>query len=88
MKYRVNTARATWRILDGEAVIINNETSYYYSLNTTGTFVWNLLLENDMGLDEIIRRVSLHYGQDEAAIADDVRSIIENLYNEKLIERR
>lgn len=88
MKYSVNSDVATWRVLDGEAVIINNQTSYYYSLNRTGTFVWNLLVDNEMTLDEIVENVSSTYGLDGDEIRGDITSILDNLYNEKLLARK
>jgi hypothetical protein len=88
MKYSVNSDIATWRILDGEAVIINNQTSYYYSLNRTGTFVWNLLIDNEMTLDEIVENVSSSYELEGDEIRGDITAILDNLYNEKLLERK
>lgn len=88
MKYSVNSDVATWRVLDGEAVIINNQTSYYYSLNRTGTFVWNLLIDNEMTLDEIVENVSSSYELEGDEIRGDITAILENLYNEKLLERK
>ena len=88
MKYSVNSDIATWRILDGEAVIINNQTSYYYSLNKTGTFVWNLLVDNEMTLDEIVDNVSSSYELGGDEIRGDITAILDNLYNEKLLERK
>lgn len=86
MKYRVNSSLATWRVLDGEAVIINNETSYYYSLNKTGTYIWSLLVDDEMSVDEIIESVSSEYGLDGEAIKQDITAILDNLYKEKLVE--
>lgn len=88
MKYSVNSDVATWRVLDGEAVIINNQTSYYYSLNRTGTFVWNLLVDNEMTLDEIVENVSSSYELEGDEIRGDITAILDNLYNEKLLERK
>lgn len=88
MKYRVNSDIATWRVLDGEAVIINNETSYYYSLNKTGTYIWSLLIDDDMSVDEIVENVSSEYELDEEEIRGDITAILENLYKEKLVERK
>ena len=88
MKYRVNSDKVTWRILDGEAVIINKYTSYYYSLNTTGTYVWNLLIDNEMGIDEIVTNVCSHYDQKGDQIITDIKNVLDQLYKEKLIERK
>jgi coenzyme PQQ synthesis protein D (PqqD) len=88
MKYSVNSDVATWRVLDGEAVIINNQTSYYYSLNKTGTYVWNLLVDNEMSLDEIVKNVGTEYELSGEDIRGDITAILENLYKEKLVERK
>jgi len=88
MKYSVNKDNATWRILDGEAVIINNETSFYYSLNQTGTYIWNLLLEKELSLEEIIEKVSIYYQQIKEDIIDDIKKVLDDLVEEKLIKGR
>ena len=88
MKYRVNSGLATWRVLDGEAVIINNETSYYYSLNKTGTYVWSMLVDNEMSVDEIVDNVSSKYELNGEKIRGDITAILDNLYKEKLVERK
>jgi len=88
MKYSVNKDNATWRILDGEAVIINNETSFYYSLNQTGTYIWNLLLEKELSLEEIIEKVSIYYQQKKEDIIDDIKKVLDDLVEEKLIKGR
>lgn len=88
MKYLVNKDNATWRILDGEAVIINNKTSFYYSLNRTGTYIWNLLLEKELSLEEIIEKVSIYYQQKKEDIIDDIKKVLDDLAEEKLIEGR
>jgi hypothetical protein len=88
MKYSVNKQNSTWRILDGEAVIINAETSYYYSLNRTGTFIWNLLLDDEKTLEEIVQEVSSRYEQTKEAIVDKIEELLQDLVREKLIEER
>jgi hypothetical protein len=88
MKYTVNKQKSTWRILDGEAVIINSETSYYYSLNKTGTFVWNLLLDEEKTLEEIVEEVSSHYEQPKEAIVGNIAELLEDLVREKLVQKR
>ena len=88
MKYRVNSDKVTWRILDGEVVIINNETSYYYSLNKTGTFLWNLLVDKEMSMEEIVANVCSSYDQNGEAVIEDIKNVLDELYKEKLIERK
>ena len=88
MKYTVNKQNSSFRILDGEAVIISSETSYYYSLNKTGTFIWNLLLKEEKTLEEIVEKVSSHYEQANEAITDKIAELLEDLVREKLVDQR
>lgn len=41
--YKINDLRAISETLDGETIVINLETGNYYSMNETGTIVWNFL---------------------------------------------
>lgn len=88
MHYEVNTENALWRVLDGEAVIISVETSHYYSLNKTGTFIWGLLAEGPMSRDDLVARVAESYNRAPADVATDVAHILDELTAEKLITTR
>jgi hypothetical protein len=85
MQVTVNKDNALWRIVDGEAVLISAATSYYYSLNRTGTFVWNLLADGPLTRDHIVSRVADHYGVAAAAVRDDVGALLDQLRAEDLI---
>lgn len=74
MKYVVNSDAAAWRIVDGEAVIINLETTHYYSLNESGTFVWNLLAERPHDLDELAGALARHYEQPVDSVRGDLEA--------------
>jgi hypothetical protein len=84
-RYSVNADEAYWRILDGEAVIISAETSHYYSLNASGTFIWELLVAGGLTAEEIATRVADRYMRpvDEALV--DVQQVLGQLEAEKLI---
>lgn len=84
-KYIVNKDNASWKEVDGEIVIINFETTHYYSLNKSGTFIWKLISEEPIPLKEIIFSVSQYFGQDENTIRQDVNQLISNLEEENLI---
>ena len=85
MRLTVNRDNALWRIVDGEAVLISAATSFYYSLNRTGTLAWNLLADGALTHDDIVRRGAAHYGVDPAAVRDDVGALLDHLRAEDLI---
>jgi len=84
-KYSINTEITSWKELDGEAVIINFENTYYYSLNATGTYIWNLLLRKDLSADEITQEVSTHFNESVNNVKDDVGVLLKDLFEENLI---
>lgn len=86
--YSINRENARWRIVDGEAVVIHLVNTHYYSLNRTGTFVWNLLLERDLSLDDLATATADHYQQPLAAIRRDVGQLLEELTREDLLVTR
>lgn len=86
MKYSINKDIGRWRVLNGEAVIINVETSFYYSLNETGTFIWNLLLERERNIEEVVKEVSLHYQEKEQGVRPDVENVLNDLAKENLVK--
>lgn len=41
--YQINSSKAISETLDGETIIINLENGNYYSMNETGSVLWNLV---------------------------------------------
>ena len=88
MKYAIDPARVQWRIVDGEAVVVDVDSTYYYGLNRTGTFVWSLLADRTMSRDEIVAGVAAEYGKRPAEVEADVAALLAELAREQLIEER
>ncbi len=42
--YTINTQKAISETLDGETIIINLETGCYYSMNPSGTTIWDAII--------------------------------------------
>ena len=85
MVYSINRNQARWRIVDGEAVLINVESSYYYSLNKTGTLLWELLLDQNRSFDDLVEAVAVRYGKPGVAVEGDVRSFFDMMTAEGLV---
>jgi len=86
MKYILNKEDVTFKILDGETVLINKKSSYFYTLNKTATFIWELLVENELSLEEITENVACHYQKDEREIGNDIAKFIAGLSKEHLVK--
>lgn len=84
-RYAVNAENARWRVVDGEAVVINLTSTHYYSLNKTGTFIWGLLVDAERSLDDLVEAVAVRYARPNAAVSADVRSVLDELTRENLV---
>ncbi len=85
MNFRVDPEKVAFRFVDGEAILINTATSYYYSLNPVGAFLWRLLAGRSRTLAELVEAVSAEYGQEPEVVAEDVRNLLDELKTEDLI---
>ncbi len=78
-----NEQQVAAKVMDGEAILINLGTGIYYSLSTTGGFIWSLV-EKRTTLEVIARSVVEHYDVSEAAALRDVLRLGEELCAEGL----
>ncbi|MBI3782324.1 MAG: PqqD family protein [Deltaproteobacteria bacterium] len=82
--YRIDRGRVIWEALDGETLVVDTESGFYFSLDEVGSVVWSLLATG-YGEDEIIAAVRTDYEVEEEVARRDVRMLIEELRAEQLI---
>jgi hypothetical protein len=83
-RYRAAPDALAATLSDG-AVLLNLRTKRYYSLNETGTRIWQLLLEGRTE-EEIVQTLTAEY-EVEAAIANqEMQAVIASLRDGALIE--
>lgn len=73
-----------WRHIAGEVVILDKNSTAYYSLNEVGSRIWELIGrgQNQAGIvDEICRE----FDADEARVERDLCVLLKQLSREKLI---
>lgn len=83
-RFRVNEQSVAAKVIEGEAIIINLETGVYYSLDGIGGEVWSLL-EGHHAVDSVIASLAARYGIPEETCGADVRALVDQLLEEKLI---
>jgi len=83
-KYSINSDRVVWRDIEGEAVILNLDTGYYYNLNAVGSLIWQLL-EEKKDISKIIETISKDYNISANRAKKDLDSLISDLKKEKLL---
>lgn len=81
--FSINPEKSAWRVVDGEAVLIHAETTYYYGLNASGTWIWQQLLEDDLSAEVLADRLAEQGG---ASTAAEIAAFLRELESEDLIE--
>lgn len=83
-KNGVISQAVTWRKTGDEAVILDLETSEYYSANETGTFIWELLSEGKSP-EKIALALSAEYGIGAEKAAEDTEAFLADLSKLKIL---
>lgn len=82
--FSIDKEKIFWRTVEGQVIILNVDTGYYYNLDEIGTLVWNMAFDNKTA-DQIIAEILNNYETDERSARRDVRALLMEMQNEKLI---
>jgi len=82
--YKINESKAISETIDGETIIINLETGYYYSVNKTATIIWNEFQENN-SFKNILKYFLDHYEVDKDTAEKSITEILGLLLKDELI---
>lgn len=86
MIYSVDKDKARWRWVDGEVVLLHAETSFYYNLNDTGSFLWQLLSEAGRSKTELVKALAERHRLADEAVVLDVEALLGELIEEGLVK--
>jgi hypothetical protein len=82
--YIINSDNVISEIIDGEAMIINLDNGFYFSMEQVGTHIWEAI-EQGASFDQIAAGVKRRYYGDPQTIDIGVRQLIDQLLAEGLI---
>lgn len=83
--HSIEADAVAWREVDGEFVLISVETTCYYSLNSTGSDAWRILLEGPQTAASIASALAARHGLDPTTIHGEVSALLEQLRSEGLV---
>lgn len=86
-KVTVNPSVVFTDLDDGSAVLLHLDSKFYYSLNETGTFLWQTL-ENEptTSMTDLVGRVCERFKVEEGEAKNDLDEFLDSLKKEGLIE--
>ena len=84
-RFRVPRQKVVHETIDGEAILIQLDTGYYYSLGGTGAEIW-ALLDGEASKEEILEHLRRCYEADPAEVESAVDRLLGDLAVEELIE--
>ncbi len=70
---------------DGESVLLNRKTGYFYGLDEIGTRVWVLLQEHGGDIHSTIHTMLQEYDVDETTLARDIEILVSELVKAGLL---
>lgn len=75
-----------WRAVDREVVVLDLQTSTYFSLNNSGSVLWQLLAEGTTP-DRLSQELAQSCGLDPVQAGDDVHRFLAKLDSHRLLGR-
>lgn len=79
--YRIDSDKLAWRNIEGEAVILNLDSGYYYRLNPTGSRIWQMLAEKN-NPEQIIKTLATEYSLPEERVERDLEELVKDFIKE------
>lgn len=81
----IDTEACAWRIVDGQAILLDRQTSEYITLNETATLLWEYLAGSPRRTPELTVFLAERYSLDSATAARDVQEFLEACVNRGFI---
>ena len=75
----------TWRVVDGEALILDLNTGFYFSLNPVATEIWEAL-QSGAEIPRILQTVSSKYRIEARVVERDLHELMTDLRSCRLLE--
>jgi len=85
MTRKIRKSDIAWRLIEGQAFIINTKTSVLHELDETGTFIWKLALKN-LDTREIAEELSTYYDVSTETAARDTGEFFEELEKKGIVD--
>ena len=75
----------TYALLDEEICIFDPNTAKYHNLNSTATFIWQILEKNVLSSEEIVDKLLKEYDVEREVCVNEIKKYLHSLLSESLI---
>ena len=82
--YLTQNPEIAYRVLDGDAVIVNPSSSMLYSLNSMATLIWEMSAEKT-ALADIIDRIEAEYEVERAVAEEDCLKFVRDFLDKGIL---
>ncbi|MHB9154991.1 MAG: PqqD family protein [Endomicrobiales bacterium] len=86
MEY-IKTDHLAWRMIEGQAFVVDTRTSTLHEFDEVGSFIWKKL-DRPAAPEEIARELAGTYEVSLREAQADVNEFLETLETKKLVEKR
>jgi hypothetical protein len=83
--FKIDKTKVFWRENDDEIVLLDIDSGDYYTLNSSGAFIWKKLAE-DFDENQIINAIVSEYNIEPSVAKKDLNDIILDFTKEKLLK--
>lgn len=80
----IRSEQVTWKVLEGESVLLHLETGVYFTLNETGTAAWELF-DGAISLAAIGEALCARFDAPPAQVRQDLLELTQTLLEEGLV---
>ncbi len=87
MEFVLNPDIVSSQLDDGESVLLNLTTRQYYTINETGSAIWDGIQRGDL-LDDIVLDVVARFDVDEKSAREHVNDFLERLVDNGIVATR
>ena len=82
--HAVDPEKVFWRNVEGEVVLLNVETGFYYTLEGAGCLIWDMAVKN-LTPEQMAIRVAEKFDVETPRALKDIRELLGALEKEELI---
>ena len=82
--YLIQDRKTAYRIIDGEAVIVDPGTSMLYSLNPVATLIWEMSSERT-AVEEIVDRIVEEFDVERSTAEEDCLELVRDFVDRGIL---